>query len=129
MNETLIQTLKNLRKDPTQVKVLYEQLYHSRFLALVRPGTEGQLHTLEFVTYSTEDRISELPIFTCDAFVLDLAPTQVTLVELSGKELWPTLLDIVNTGRIEAAVDPGQKHGIRLTKEMILGMISMYAES
>ena len=128
MNENLIIILKNLKSDPTQVVLLYERLYKSNFIALVRPNTEGQLNTMEFLTYPTVDEIGELPIFTSSQYVYDFGQAHPILIELLGKDLWPKLSDIIKTGTLEVAVDPGQDHGIRLTTEMILGMISMYAE-
>jgi hypothetical protein len=42
--------------------------------------------------------------------------------------LWKRLLDIVVTGQCEVAIDPMEAHGIRLTREMILSMVSKYSE-
>jgi hypothetical protein len=40
--------------------------------------------------------------------------------------LWIKLLDVIENAKCQVAIDPGQPHGIRLTKEMVLGMISSY---
>ena len=47
-------------------------------------------------------------------------------VKVGGEEMWPRLLDVVRTGDCEVAVDPGEKHGVRITREMILGMANTY---
>jgi len=129
MNESVILVLKNLQKDSSYVVQLYEELYKAKFLTLARPGSEKDLESMEFLTYPTADKISELPIFTSKEFLIDFSSVQPLAIELEGDKLWSKLLEIVETGNLEIAVDPGQNHGIRLTKEMILGMISMYAKT
>jgi hypothetical protein len=129
MNETAIDILKKLKNDPTYAIQLYEELYSAKFLTLVRPDSERDLETMEFLTYPTVDEVAELPIFTSPDFVIDFPSMPTTTVEVAGEKLWPRLLEVVKTGSLEVAVDPGQHHGIRLNNQMILGMISMYAKT
>lgn len=37
-----------------------------------------------------------------------------------------SLLNITENGKCEVAINPNQEHGIRLTQEIILGMIGSY---
>jgi hypothetical protein len=127
MNSELIGTLKSLRNDPARVVDLYRQLYQGTFIAIVQSGTENEVSLMSFLTYDTRDTIKELPIFTRQEFVINF-PVRVTQIFLDGHILFPRLLDIIQTGICEVAVDPLQPHGIRLKKEMILGMISEYGK-
>jgi hypothetical protein len=123
----LLDTLKALPTDPSRAVDLYSQLYAASLIALVQAGSEANLGSALFLTYPTRDKIRELPLFTSREFVLANLPADAVSITVSGSALWPRLLDIVKTGECEAAVDPGQKHGIRLKREMILGMISKCA--
>ena len=118
--------MRALRSDPARAAELYAQLYVATFLAVVRSGSEQALAQALFLTYPTQDKIRELPLFTRREFVLPNLPADSVLISVSGPALWPRLLDIVKTGECEAAVNPGEKHGIRLKREMILGMVSKY---
>ena len=129
MQEELISTLQGLRSDPSLVVVLYEQLAKADFLAMVRVGTERSIKSMEFLTYPSSGDVRELPLFTQPEFVLELQVDDLALAELRGPTLWPRLLDIVKTGECEIAVDPGQAHGIRLTREMVLGMVGAYLDA
>lgn len=122
----LLETLKALPNDPSRVIDLYSQLYAASFIAFVQAGSQANLGSALFLTYPTKTQIRELPLFTCKEFVLPNFPAEAVPITVPGAALWPRLLDIVKTGECEAAVDPGQKHGIRLKQEMILGMISTY---
>ena len=128
MTSELLDTLGALRKKPARAVELYEQLYRARFVAVVQRGSEAALESMLFLTYDTKDGVQELPIFTRDEFVLDGLRDDSVRVTLKGPALWPRLLDIVETGRCEIAVDPGQAHGIRMRREMVLGMVSKYGE-
>ena len=123
----LLETLKALPTDPSRVIDLYSQLYAASLITFVQAGSEANLGSALFLTYPTQDKIRELPLFTGREFVLSSFPAEAVPITVQGSALWPRLLDIVKTGECEAAVNPGQKHGIRLKREMILGMISMYA--
>jgi hypothetical protein len=124
MNPDLLKTLKALPTDRSRVVNLYPELYAGSFVVPVQKGSEANLGTALFLTYPTKDGIRELPVFTSLDFVLKNLPVDVAFITVTGAVLWRRLLDIVKNGECEAAVDPGQSHGIRLRQEMILGMIS-----
>jgi len=123
----LLATLQQLRGDPSAVVHLYEQLFAESFWALVRPGTEDVVGQMEFVTYSTIDNARELPLFTSKEFILKFPKEHPIPVRVAGPELWPRLLQVLPIDHSQAAIDPDQRHGIRLTEPMILGMVSAYA--
>ena len=127
MNEQLIRTLEALPSDPSRVVDLYSQIYAGLFVVPVQAGSEMYLNKAKFLKYPTPDGVNELPIFTSRDYVLKNLPQDTVFVTVAGAALWPRLLDVVKeAGRCVAAVDPGQKHGIRLSDSMILGMISSY---
>jgi hypothetical protein len=126
MTKTLIDTLKGLKADPSLVLQLYGQLFEATFYLLVRKGTETSLDKAEFLTYDTQDNIRELPLFTTDKFLIDNLLVDALAIQVGGQSLWLRLLGIIETGKCEVAINPGQTHGIRLTKEMIIGMIEKY---
>ena len=128
MIDELLDTLRALKSDPGRAVELYGQLYRESFLALVQAGSETNLQSCLFLNYPTVNGLRELPLFTKPEFVLPGMPDEALLVQLDGPQLWPRLLDVVETRVIEAAVDPGQAHGIRLTREMILGMTAQYGQ-
>jgi hypothetical protein len=129
MNEQLLETLRGFRQDLGLVVVLYQQLFEGRFWVLAQRPAE-QLETMLFLNYPAQGGVRELPVFTArDRGLLTKFTAEVPdcmMVEIEGARLWPRLLDIVRTRELEAAVDPGEQYGIRLTREMILGMISQY---
>ena len=118
--------MRAIRDEPQRVVDLYEQLYRGEFVAIVQRGSETSLESMLFLTYESAGGIMELPVFTMEEFVLPRLLADSFRVKLQGPELWPRLLDIVEAGRCEAAVDPGQPHGIRLRRDMILGMVGKY---
>lgn len=75
----------------------------------------------------------ELPAFTNQdrKLLAELASqlADVEILQVDGKRLWTRMLDIVKTSVYEVAIDPGESHGIRLTKEMILGMVNKYGSN
>ena len=119
--------MRALRNEPARVLELYEQLFHGSFVALVQRGSEKHVGTMLFLTYPSDDGIYQLPVFTRSEFVLDfLLRAGAIQLSVAGTALWPRLLDIVEAGRCEATVDPGQPHGIKLRRSMILGMVGKY---
>jgi hypothetical protein len=123
MQDELVRTLQGLRSDPSLVVSLYEQLAKATLLTLVRSGTDHNVAAMEFLTYPSSG-MRELPLFTQHNFVLTLDAPGAVLIEVQGQLLWPRLLDVVKTSECEAAVDPGQTHGVRLNREMILGVVA-----
>jgi hypothetical protein len=126
IQDALVDTLQNIKADPSRVVVLYEQLAQAQFLALVRSGTQHDVGLMQFLTYPSRSDIHELPLFSRQEFVLPLEAPEAVQVSVPGNLLWPRLLNIIETGKCEAAVDPGQNHGIRLTREMVLGMVTSH---
>jgi hypothetical protein len=124
--DELLETLQALRSDPSRAIELYRQLYHESFFAFVKSGSEATLEAHLFLTYPSSGDVRELPLFTLRDFVLDGLSDEALLINIKGPQLWPRLLEIIETGKCEAAVDPGQSHGIRLNREMILGMTVQY---
>ncbi len=128
MNEELVQTLTQLRHDSSVAVDLYRQLFQGHYWALVQRA-DVPIQAMSFLTYATKDHIQELPVFTSQELpLLSRLESQGKSIRtyMTGPNLWSRMLDIVKTGQCEVAVDPGEKHGIRLTAEMVLGMISKY---
>src|SRR5688572_10940439 len=105
--DELLETLKALRSDPSRAIDLYSQLYHAAFFAFVKSGSESTIDVHLFLTYPSSGDVRELPLFTLRDFVLDGLHDDALLVSINGPQLWPRLLEIVETGKCEAAVDPG----------------------
>ena len=123
----LTKTLNELKTNPAVVVELYKLLFEAEYFAIVRKGTEELLNRTEFLTYETEDSVHELPLFTADTLIIqNLLNEETSVIHIAGQPLWSRLLDLVETGKCEVAIDPEQGYSIRLTKEMILGMISSY---
>lgn len=126
MSETLTRTLQDLITDKTVVVRLYEEIFVSRFFTLIKTGPNDRWDKVSFLAYETTDKISAIPLFTDESFIFGSYPDTATKVEIWGQPLWEKLLTIVETGKCEIEIDPGQPHGIRLTKEILLGMIAQY---
>jgi hypothetical protein len=129
MNEKLIDTLSRLPSDPTVVVELYGQLFDARFWVLGQPTVNAD--AMQFLTYPTADEARELPAFTLDSrSVLADLSRQVPaaqIEEVEGPRFWSRILQLLESESFFVAVDPGEKHGIRLTREMILGMVGLHA--
>lgn len=129
MNDELHATLDALPNNPAVVVDLYRQLYSADFFALVQAGTESSIQTMGFLTYDTRDGIKELPLFTSHSVAAGFkVPTDALLAQIPGKLLWPRLSALLKENEIQAAVNPTEAHGIRLTDRMVLMMIAEYAE-
>ena len=127
-NAILLATLRALKTDPTQAVVLYEQLFQAHLIALVEDPRQP-LSSLNFLTYPSGGGISELPLFTSprQGLLAGLCQqTGATPLSLHGPALWTRLLDVLGGSQLQAAVDPGEAHGIRVTREMALGMVKKY---
>jgi hypothetical protein len=130
LNAELLRLLKAFRADPALVVQLYESLFFGRFWALAQQPAE--IWQIAFLTYPTASGIQELPVFTAPdrpTLARLAAESGATSVEVDGISLWPRLLEVVKTGEIEAAVDPGESYGIRLTLEMILTMVRVNGDN
>jgi len=131
LNETLVQTLRELREDPAVVVRLYEQIYRATFWGLVADPT-ARLEEMAFLSYPSDTTMHEMPVFTAPERPLlrELAmrAETATVICIEGPLLWRRMLDLVRTGKCEAAIDPADEHGIRLTREMILGMVERFGD-
>lgn len=128
MQHSLIEILIELKTNPSIVIELYEKIFNSKFLAIVRKGTEENLNVTEFSSYETQDGIFEIPLFTENKFIFENFSEDAIVAEFGGLELWKRLLEILENKNIQIAINPGQSHGIRLTKEMILGKVNVYGK-
>jgi hypothetical protein len=128
MNDTLVETLGSLRSDPTRAAELYRDLYLGSFIVLVEGGSEGSLPAMRFLTYASSGG-QQLPVFTRREFVLGGMRSDSVPVTVEGPALWPRLLEFIGSDTCGVEVDPGQPHGIRLRRDMVLGMVAKYAGS
>ena len=128
MNELLITTLKELVTDKAVVVKLYERLFNGEFFTVVNPDTGLKIEMLEFLSYPTVDNATEIPIYTREEYIFGFDNYDISIINIPANILWPRLLDVIDSSQCQIAVDPGQAHGIRVTKTMILGMISTYAQ-
>src|SRR5262249_311165 len=117
---------KALPTEPARVVDLYPQLYAGTFVVPVQEGSESDLGTAAFWIYPSTDGVRELPVFTGHDSLLANVPPDTPLIAVNGEALWPRLLELVRAEQFQVAVDPGQSHGIRVSKEVILGMLSAY---
>ena len=125
MNDELLETMRRLKADPAAAIELYSLLFQGTFTAIVQAGSDSTLHAMNFLTYPAQDQITELPLFSRTEFILgSLKIPGSVMVELAGPKFWQRMLDVAKNGRCEVALDPGQPHGIRLRREMILGMLA-----
>ena len=129
MNTLFLDSLKVLQSDPSRVIDFYDKLYHSSYVAMVQRGTEHEVSSMLFLTYNRKDEVWELPIFTKDEFMPEDLPFETCRVPLKGQDLFPRLLDVMMPNDFEIAVDPCQPHGVRLTREMVQGMVSGHRKS
>lgn len=128
MNEALIGALEHLRDDPSAALAAYEQLYKARLFALVSDGMTT-LPEMMFLSYPTLDGVREVPVFTSEGDPLMSKLQQesgATPIAIDGSTLWRRLLDIVQTGECEIAIDADEDYGIRLNREMVLSMVSAF---
>jgi hypothetical protein len=126
MNEELAQTLQALRSDPAVVVTLYGQLFDATLIVLVADASEN-LRDTAFLMYPTRDGIREIPIFTShERWLLRQLEKEsgATRLEVKGPDLWSRLVDLVQRGECEAAVDPGEDYGIAINRELLLGIVS-----
>jgi hypothetical protein len=126
INETLLETLRNLSNRASRSTALFEQLAFGSFVALVTPGTEGSIEQMQFVATESSGVVI-IPLFTsmgvCKSIKLQTEDLPVTL---PGSQLWPRLLDHLQDGKVLAAVDPATPHGIVLTADEVSMMIARY---
>lgn len=127
MPENLLQTLYDLINDKTVVVRLYQEIFSSNFFTLIKAGTNDTWDKILFCVYDTADEITAIPLFTKEEFIFENYPEDAVRIEIWGQPFWEKLLTIVETGKCEIEIDPGQPHGIRLNKEILLGMVGQYS--
>ena len=132
MNDKLIDTLRGFRSDPSLVVELYSLLFHGQYWALVADATVP-LESMAFLTYPSSGDVRELPIFTSPAPTLSAELQSATprpqWIHVQGEALWVRMLDVTADSNIQVAVDPGEAHGIRLRRDMMLGMVGKYGKA
>jgi len=127
MNAALLETLRALRSEPSRAIDLYRELYEGSFIVLFQAGTEGNPASMLFLTYPS-DGVQELPVFTRREYLLTGMLSDSIPVPIEGPALWPRLLEIIGPETCGVEVDPCQPHGIRLRRDMVLGMVAKYGE-
>jgi hypothetical protein len=127
MNDSLVETMRALRPEPTRSVDLYRELYNGSFIVLVQAGSEESPGSMLFLTYPAEGG-QQLPVFTYRDYILTGMRTDAIAVSVDGPVLWPRLLEIIGPETCTVEVDPGQPHGIRLLRNMVLGMVAKYGE-
>jgi hypothetical protein len=131
VNDQLLATLRSLKTDPAAAVELYEHLFRARYWVLVSDA-ETNVDDMFFLNYQSDDGVQELPVFTApDRHLMhkfDNESPPPTVVQIPGARLWPRLLLVLEHANIQVAVDAGEAHGVRLTRPMILGMVSKYGE-
>ncbi|QYM78600.1 SseB family protein [Horticoccus luteus] len=129
MNRGLVDLLKQLPDDVTVVVELYRALFSGRFWVLAQHT--DHFHATQFLTYPAADGARELPVFTsADRELLVDLHRQVSAAEVrevDGRTLWPRLIDVLDSDTF-VAVDAAEKHGIRLSKAMIMGFVKLHGE-
>jgi SseB protein N-terminal domain len=119
----LAAVLRQMKQNSAFALDVYRGLGVANLIALVRAGTEREVAGMEFLTYPAADGMRELPLFTSAQFVIAFPGEDTVQATVTAADLWPRMVDLVENGVCEVAVDPGQDHGIRLRKEMVLGII------
>ena len=128
LQHSLTEILIELKTNPIVVLKLYEKLFGANLFAIIRKGTETNLNICEFSSYETPDEIYEIPLFTENKFLFESFSEDAIVIEFCGLLLWQRLIQILENKNIRIAINPGQTHGIRLTKEMVLGMVNVYGK-
>ena len=127
MNDSLVETMQALRSEPARAVDLYRELFEGSFIVLVQAGSEASPESMLFLTYPSTGG-QQLPVFTRRDYILADMRGDAIAVSLDGPVLWPRLLEVIGPETCTVEVDPGQPHGIRLLRNMVLGMVAKYGE-
>jgi len=100
-----------------------EELYRSIFITFARKGTASDLNSIEFVSYTCDDEIKEIPLFTEKSFVFKEYPEDALLVEAGGPLFWSNLFSLTETDKCVVSINPDQPNSVRITRNMILQMM------
>lgn len=84
-----------------------------------------------YVGCQKADGSREVPVFTHpERWLLKQLDNDVPAaepVEVEGEGMWRRMLDpYLRKEQTRVAVDPGEDHGVLLTRGMVLGMVNMY---
>ncbi|HSZ34443.1 MAG TPA: hypothetical protein VK772_14100 [Puia sp.] len=126
MKLTLTEIMDRLDEDRSLVSELYEQVFASTYYTLAKPGTENSGDNIAILVYHAFDNVQELPLFTDTALITPEFLKGNVICKVGGRELWVKFLQFVETGKKEIAINPSQVKCIRINRESLLGMISLY---
>jgi len=119
--------LSQSRADPAVVVKLYPALSKQAYWVFVRTGSTGDLRTAEFLTYPSRG-CYELPVFTSEKFHLFnqfKSESGAEAIHADGAALFRRLEGVLETGKLELAINPGWEHGIRLNRTMLLSALAV----
>ena len=131
MNERLIATLESLMSNPALAAQLYEHLFNASFWTIAwRSGADAR----GYVGCQKADGTWEIPVFTQpNRSLLRRLTADIPAAEcvgVDGQTMWRQLLEeYMNDSKTQVAVDPGEEHGVLLTRVMILGMVNKYGNA
>lgn len=122
---SLVDLLIKFKTDPTVVVELYPQLAVASFTIIVRKDLDPE--TIEFRVYPSKKDISCVPLFTSRQTVLpELLDKTSETMNIRGPELWGILADLTaQDEKLEIELDPGQNHGIRIGRTVLLGILHL----
>jgi hypothetical protein len=126
MSEIILEMLNALPGNPSLINDLYEALYKSIFITFARSGTEAKWTSIEFLTYNCDDGMREIPLFTDKTFVFKEYPADALIVEAGGPQFWIKLSTMAEPYKCVVAINPDQPNSTRITREMILEMITRF---
>ncbi len=117
--------------DYTVIPELYDVMKFGSYYAFVQPGTETDLSTAAFLTY-TSDTCDELPLFTSSKLPLMqefLNKYDIQPINVPACPLFKRLKDIVTEeGNIQVALNPQTPGGIRIDRPLLIGLLSIWGQ-
>ena len=120
--------LSQLKTNPAVVVELYTALSKELYIVLVRSGSRKDLEAFEFLTYPSQG-CDELPIFTSDNYPLFnqlKSQSSADSVTVDGASLFKRLIkNVIDTDKIQVAINPGWEYGIRVSRSMLLSVIAV----
>jgi hypothetical protein len=122
--------LERLPWDSSVVVELYPALLDIGYWLLVHPDFPN-LQTAYFLTYEAADGVKEIPAFTDGSTPLMArmnAETGWAVLYVDGRPLFERMLEIVETGKVELAINPGNPFGVRLNREILLSLKAIAAD-
>jgi hypothetical protein len=127
MTNVLTDTLNRLKTNPTLVIELYEQIFNAKFFTVVRKGSEEYpFGDMQLAIYNAPDGVNEFFLFTEEKLVPAILLEQNSIIKVFGQSFWSKIYLMMVKAKFQVTINPIGVNGIRLTKEMILGMIGQY---